>query len=152
MIAYTWICRLKKDRKFILFCILNPSILLIWSWSSCTSFWVVVSVRIPCFMFAFLPFCVLRTVSWIPWKLLFLYILFHEKTFFYISRKCILLPNMIKACTKQCCDATMHSCSHCTGQFTPKMKANAVSHLLSSLVWIDLCLLSAIGSRPYLIW
>ena len=26
---------------------------------------------------------------------------------------------------------------HCTGQFTPKMKANAVPRLLSSLVWID---------------
>ena len=26
---------------------------------------------------------------------------------------------------------------HCTGQFTPKMKANAEPHLLSSLVWID---------------
>ena len=26
---------------------------------------------------------------------------------------------------------------HCTGQFTPKMKANTESHLLSSLVWID---------------
>ena len=25
----------------------------------------------------------------------------------------------------------------CTGQFTPKMKANAEPHLLSSLVWID---------------
>ena len=27
--------------------------------------------------------------------------------------------------------------SHCTGQFTPKMKANAEPRLLSSLVWID---------------
>ena len=27
---------------------------------------------------------------------------------------------------------------HCTGQFTPKMKANAEPHLLSSLVRIDL--------------
>ena len=26
---------------------------------------------------------------------------------------------------------------HCTGQFTPRMKANAELHLLSSLVWID---------------
>ena len=26
---------------------------------------------------------------------------------------------------------------HCTGQFTPKMKANAEPRLLSSLVWID---------------
>ena len=26
---------------------------------------------------------------------------------------------------------------HCTGQFTPKMKANAVPRLLSPLVWID---------------
>ena len=26
---------------------------------------------------------------------------------------------------------------HCTGQFTPKMKANTEPHLLSSLVWID---------------
>ena len=28
-------------------------------------------------------------------------------------------------------------CTHCTGQFTPKMKANAEPRLLSSLVWID---------------
>ena len=28
-------------------------------------------------------------------------------------------------------------CIHCTGQFTPKMKANAEPRLLSSLVWID---------------
>ena len=28
---------------------------------------------------------------------------------------------------------------HCTGQFTPKMKANAEPRLLSSLVWIDSC-------------
>ena len=27
--------------------------------------------------------------------------------------------------------------NHCTGQFTPKMKANAEPRLLSSLVWID---------------
>ena len=26
---------------------------------------------------------------------------------------------------------------HCTGQFTPKMKANMISYLLSSLVWIN---------------
>ena len=33
---------------------------------------------------------------------------------------------------------TCHSVtSHCTGQFTPKMKANAEPRLLSSLVWID---------------
>ena len=35
-------------------------------------------------------------------------------------------------------DETCHSVtSHCTGQFTPKMKANAEPRLLSSLVWID---------------
>ena len=39
-----------------------------------------------------------------------------------ISRKCIL-PNMIRAVN--------------LSQFTPKMKANAVSRLLSSVVWID---------------
>ena len=33
---------------------------------------------------------------------------------------------------------TCHSVtSHCNGQFTPKMKANAEPRLLSSLVWID---------------
>ena len=33
---------------------------------------------------------------------------------------------------------TCHSVNiHCTGQFTPKMKANAEPRLLSSLVWID---------------
>ena len=33
---------------------------------------------------------------------------------------------------------TCHSVTfHCTGQFTPKMKANANPRLLSSLVWID---------------
>ena len=32
------------------------------------------------------------------------------------------------------CDSTKLPRTHCTGQFTPKMKANAVSRLLSSLV------------------
>ena len=35
---------------------------------------------------------------------------------------------------KQCCDATKLDCTHCTGQSTPKMKANAIPRLLSSLV------------------
>ena len=53
-------------------------------------------------------------ISWIPWNLSFRYILFHEKK----------TPN----------DAVT---SQCQSQFTPKMKANAVPRLLSSLVWID---------------
>ena len=52
-------------------------------------------------------------IPWNPWKLSFRYILFHEKK----------TPN--NAVTQH------HS------QFTPKMKANAVPRLLSSLVWID---------------
>ena len=51
---------------------------------------------------------------WIPWKSSFRYILFHKKK----------TPN----------DAVMPQRQ---SQFTPKMKANAVSRLLSSLVWID---------------
>ena len=53
-------------------------------------------------------------ISWIPWKLSFRYVVFHEKR----------TPN--DAVTPQ------HQ-----SQFTPKMKANAVLRLLSSLVWID---------------
>ena len=52
--------------------------------------------------------------SWIPWKLSFRYILFHEK--------------------KAANDAVTPQYQ---SQFTPKMKANAVPRLLSSLVWID---------------
>ena len=52
--------------------------------------------------------------SWIPWKLSFRYILFHEKK----------TPNDAVTPQRQ-------------SQFTPKMKANAVPRLLSSLVWID---------------
>ena len=63
------------------------------------------------------PFCMgqesSKWFSWIPWNFSFLYISFHEKK---------KTPN--NALTPQC-------------QFTPKMKANAVPHLLSSLVWID---------------
>ena len=47
---------------------------------------------------------------------------FMKNSFSDISRKWIL-PDMIRAVNKS--------------QFTPKMKANAVSRLLSSLVWID---------------
>ena len=36
--------------------------------------------------------------------------------------------------SKQCCDATKLNRTHCNSQFTPKMKANAESRLLSSLV------------------
>ena len=53
-------------------------------------------------------------LSWIPWNLSFRYILFHEKK----------TPNDAVTPQRQ-------------SQFTPKMKANAVPHLLSSLVWID---------------
>ena len=49
--------------------------------------------------------------TWIPWNLSFHYILFHEKR----------LQAMLWR----------------QSQFTPKMKANAVPRLLSSLVWID---------------
>ena len=52
--------------------------------------------------------------SWIPWNLSFYYILFHEKK----------APNDAVTPQRQ-------------SQFTPKMKANAVPRLLSSLVWID---------------
>ena len=55
-----------------------------------------------------------KSNTWIPWKLSFRYILFHEKK---------NTPN--NAVTPQC-----------QSQFTPKMKANAVPRLLSSLVWI----------------
>ena len=48
---------------------------------------------------------------------------FMKNSFSDISRKWIL-PNMIRAVNQS--------------QFTPKMKANAVSRLLSSVVWIDL--------------
>ena len=47
---------------------------------------------------------------------------FMKNSFSDVSRKRIL-PNMIRAVNQS--------------QFTPKMKANAVSRLLSSLVWID---------------
>ena len=52
---------------------------------------------------------------------------FLKNSFSDVSRKWIL-PNMIRAGT---------DCTYSIGQFTPKMKANAVSRLLSSLVWID---------------
>ena len=52
--------------------------------------------------------------SWIPWNLSFRYILFHEK----------ITPD----------DAARPQLQ---SQLTPKMKANAVLHLLSSSVWID---------------
>ena len=54
---------------------------------------------------------------------------FMKNSFSDIGRKWIL-PNMIRAGT---------DCTDCNGQFTPKMKANAVSRLLSSLVGIDQC-------------
>ena len=47
---------------------------------------------------------------------------FMKNSFSDVSRKWIF-PNMIRAVNQS--------------QFTPKMKANAVSRLLSSLVWID---------------
>ena len=60
------------------------------------------------------PQVALQSFTWIPWNLSFRYILFDEKK----------TPN--DAVTPQC-----------QSQFTPKMKANAVPRLLSSLVWID---------------
>ena len=64
----------------------------------------------------FLPLSLIRVyMSWIPWNLSFRYVSFHEKK---------KTPNNVV--TPQ-----THS------QFTPKMKVNAVLHLLSSLVWID---------------
>ena len=69
----------------------------------------------PCSRDGHSPAFVHRMVlSWIPWNLSFRYILFHEK--------------------KTSNDAVT---SQCQSQFTPKMKANAVLRLLSSLVWID---------------
>ena len=56
-------------------------------------------------------------LTWIPWKLSFCYISFHEKIF----------------------QMMLWHLSQRQSQFTPKMKANAVPHLLSSLVWIDQC-------------
>ena len=53
-------------------------------------------------------------LSWIQWNLSFRYILFHAKK----------TPNDAVTPQRQ-------------SQFTPKMKANAVPRLLSSLVWID---------------
>ena len=53
-------------------------------------------------------------MSWIPWNLSFRYIFLHEKK----------TPNSAVTPLRQ-------------SQFTPKMKANTVPHLLSSLVWID---------------
>ena len=53
-------------------------------------------------------------LAWIPWNSSFRYIMFHEKK----------TPNDAVTLQRQ-------------SQFAPKMKANAVSRLLSSLVWID---------------
>ena len=53
-------------------------------------------------------------MTWIPWNLSFHYISFHEK--------------------KTANDAVTPQRQ---SQFTPKMKANAIPRLLSSLVWID---------------
>ena len=46
----------------------------------------------------------------------------------------ILMFVCLQKDAKQCCDATKLDCTHCTGQFTPKMKANAIPRLLSCLV------------------
>ena len=46
----------------------------------------------------------------------------------------ILMFVCLQKDAKQCCDAAKLGCTHCTGQFTPKMKANANPRLLSSLV------------------
>ena len=52
--------------------------------------------------------------SWTPWNLSFRYILFHEKK----TQNDAVTPQR-------------------QSQFTPKMKANAIPRLLSSVVWID---------------
>ena len=44
----------------------------------------------------------------------------------------ILMIVCLQKDAKQCCDATEFGRTHCTGQFTPKMKANANPRLLSS--------------------
>ena len=58
-----------------------------------------------------------------------------------VSRKILLQKNkkiMVSSVTEHKFHENCHSVtSHCTGQFTPKMKANAEPRLLSSLVWID---------------
>ena len=53
-------------------------------------------------------------ISWIPWNSSFRYIIFHEK----------ITPNDAVTPQRQ-------------SQITPKLRANAVPRLLSSLVWID---------------
>ena len=58
--------------------------------------------------------CARARASWIPWRLSFHFILFHDNK----------TPN--DAVTPQ------HQ-----SQFTPKMKENVILHLLSSLVWIN---------------
>ena len=65
----------------------------------------------------------LPVVSWIPWKLVIPSRFISWKTHFLILSGSVFCQKMIRAVNQN--------------QFTPKMKANAVSHLLSSLVWID---------------
>ena len=69
-------------------------------------------------------------VSWNPWNLWFLCFISWKNSFSDISRECILYQIWLGRLT---------DCTDRNGQFTPKMKANAVSRLLSSLVWIDHC-------------
>ena len=66
--------------------------------------------------------------SWNPRNLSFRHVLFHEWTHFLILAGSAFYQIWLGQLT---------DCTHCTGQFTPKMKANAKPRLLSSLVWID---------------
>ena len=84
-----------------------------WTDSNISFPWEAIAIPFPCMIStAILIFSGSR--AWISWNLSFRYILFHEQK----------APN--DAVTPQL-----------QSQFTPKMKANAVPRLLSSLVWID---------------
>ena len=63
-------------------------------------------------------------MTWNPWNLSFRHVLFHEKTHFLI---------LAGGAIYQIWYGRSTDCTYCTGQFTPKMKANANPRLLSSL-------------------
>ena len=88
-------------------------------------------VGVKCF-FPLLPVFIMwishEMVTWSPWNLSFRQVLFHEKTNFLI---------LAGSAFDQIWLGRLTDCTHWTGQFTPKMKANAKPRLLSSLVWID---------------
>ena len=69
-----------------------------------------------------------KVSPWIPWNLSFRYILLFGKTHFLILAGSAFCQIWL---------GRSADCTHSIGQFTPKMKANAKPHLLSSLVWID---------------